>query len=85
MSECFNIRCTSLDNRLLQYKIACYEEAYKVKPYIFAALDTLTELTCDKELCGKYWTQTQCGIIGVYQGYRVFEDPTKAYGEVELR
>ncbi len=40
---------------------------------------------CDKELHGKFWSQTQTGIIGIYESYRVFEDSTKKYGEVELR
>lgn len=85
MSENFNIGCASLDKNLLQYKIGCYEDIYKIKPYIFASLETLTELTCNKELHGKFWSQTQAGIIGIYRGYRVFEDSTKRYGEIELR
>ena len=31
-------------------------------------------------------TNNRCtGMVGMYQGYKVFSDPTMKYGDVELR
>ena len=89
MTEKFSI-VKQLDTEKLNEKIAyfVYENGYD--PYIFANNATLETLTKPYEQEMTFTSfdgkKTLCkGLICKYQGYKMFEDNTLKYGEIELR
>lgn len=67
----------------LNTKIAefVYREGYE--PYIFTNGETIDTLSCPD---GSIPITEPCeDLIGKYHGYKVFEDDTKSFGEIELR
>lgn len=82
-----------LNTNELTNQIVAYENSTNCAPYIFVNKETLDQIkaaiydellrNCDDaiQLKLKYTN----GLVGYYQGYKVFEDNTLGFGEVELR
>ena len=76
----------------LNENIAAFIHKYNYEPYIFTSKDTIEALTKPIEQDSKF-ISTVTGIdssfksclIGKYSGYKLFEDNTKNFGEIELR
>ena len=89
MREKFSI-VKQLDTEKLNEKIAYFVYENGHDPYIFANNTTLEALkkSYEQEMMftsfdGK---KTICkGLIGKYHGYKMFEDNTLDFGEIELR
>lgn len=76
--------CCGIDRHKLSYHIDNFVKEHGYGPYLFASLDTLNEL--DSNLLNYQTTlKSSTGIISTYYGYKTFVDPSKKYGEVELR
>lgn len=85
MRKEFNI-AGSLDLEKLDKHL--FENSWQYEPIILLSPETLGCMpTLDNfyECIGQS-TRNKCtGLVGVYHGRKVFSDPTKKYGEVELR
>lgn len=89
MVEKFSI-VKQLDTEKLSGKIACFVHENGYKPYIFANHGTLEVL---KKPYAQDITFTRFDgkktlykdLICKYQGYKMFEDNTLEFGEIELR
>ena len=91
MSKKFSIaRAVNLSK--LHENIQCYIcETGENNPYIFANEETIHEMSkdylervdvlCEQILRSKYPN----GIIGKYEGYKIFQDNDLKFGEVEIR
>lgn len=67
----------------LNAKIAEFVHKEGYKPYIFANGETIDVLSYPD---GSMTFIEPCkDLIGKYHGYKVFEDVTKIFGEIELR
>ena len=91
MSRKFSIAKTIDVNRLTR-QIEIYEaQTGNENPYIFMNYDTIE--TIKNETLGGILNYPDTilslkksnGLIGYYQGYKVFKDDTLSFGEVELR
>ena len=87
MPNVFNI-ARHIDTRILDEQIDKWEEKHDYAPIILTSPDTLKEIPTLKDL-GIYITKSTCnnctGRVGIYEGVKVFSDPSMKYGEVELR
>ena len=75
-----------IDTQLLNNQLHEWEQVNrKYKPIIQLSPDTFKNISrLDEYKLGN--TNNNCtGMVGMYQGYKVFSDPTMSYGEVELR
>ena len=91
MTEKFSI-IKQLDTEKLNEKIAYFVYENGHDPYIFANDSTLEALMKPYEQKMKYVEFIDGGVIkkaegmiGKYQGYKMFEDNTLEFGEIELR
>ena len=91
MREKFSI-IKQLDTEKLNEKIAYFVYENGHDPYIFANYATLGALVKPYEQEMKYVEFVNGGVIkkaegliGKYQGYKMFEDNTLDFGEIELR
>lgn len=81
----FNI-ANKLDIEDLNHKIDCYSNIYHSDLYIFMSPKTLENVPKLEYRERDKDSFDECaGLIGVYQGYKVFSDPTMEYGDVEFR
>lgn len=82
-----------IDTEVLDRKIAAWNNTHDYSPIILMSPDTLAEMPKfdepkfdDLEI---YITKSTCnnctGLVGTYDGVKVFSDPSMKYGEVELR
>ena len=55
------------------------------KPIILLSPDTLKDIPRLDEYKLESTNNRCTGMVGMYQGYKVFSDPTMKYGDVELR
>ena len=87
----FSIK-SGVDERLLQSSIGIFKSKHEnmfVNPYIFINKRTFDDLysllnsNCDSSK--RIQKDEKLGFSGYYQGYKMFEDNTLDYGEVELR
>lgn len=91
MAEKFSI-VKQLDTEQLSEKIAYFAYENGHDPYIFANNATLEALKKPYEqemkriefIDGGVLAKAE-GLIGKYQGYKMFEDNTLKFGEIELR
>lgn len=89
MTEKFSI-VRQLDTEKLSGKIAYFVHENGHNPYIFANNATLEALKkpYEQEMVFTSFDGKKTlykGLIGRYQGYKMFEDNTLKYGEIELR
>lgn len=89
MTEKFSI-VRQLDTEKLGGKIAYFVHENGHNPYIFANNATLEALKkpYEQEMVFTSFDGKKTlykGLIGRYQGYKMFEDNTLKYGEIELR
>lgn len=89
MTEKFSI-VRQLDIEKLSGKIAYFVHENGHNPYIFANNATLEALKkpYEQEMVFTSFDGKKTlykGLIGRYQGYKMFEDNTLKYGEIELR
>lgn len=59
------------------------DESYH--PYIFANKDTINRLVDQCKVSAFDNARTSSGLVGKYQGNKMFEDDTLKFGEIELR
>lgn len=82
MPRYFNI-LRNIDTKILDEQIVDWIDKHKYSPIILMSPDTL------KEISILYITKSTCnnctGLVGTYEGTKVFSDPSMKYGEVELR
>ena len=83
MTEKFSI-IKQLDTEKLNEKIAYFVYENGHEPYIFANHETLESLTKPYEQSLLFYTG-RTGLICRYKCYKVFEDYTLDFGEIELR
>ena len=89
MAEKFSI-VKQLDTEKLSGKIAYFVYENGHDPYIFANHETLEALKkpYEQEMVFTHFDGKKIlckGLISRYQGYKMFEDNTLKYGEIELR
>ena len=88
MAEKFSI-IKQLDTEKLNEKIAYFVYENGHEPYIFAnntTLETLMKPCKEMVFTSFEGKKTLCkGLVGKYQGYKMFEDNTLDFGEIELR
>lgn len=83
MSEKFSIAMT-INTSILDSKIARYLNSNKEEsPYIFMNEDTVNAIACAYEVVPRIYYKN--GVVGRYQGYKVFLDNDLKFGEVEIR
>lgn len=75
-----------LDLNILSEQLYKWNETNnEYKPIILLSPDTLRDMPRLDEY-NLVSTNNRCtGMVGMYQGYKVFSDPTMKYGDVELR
>ena len=80
--EYFNI-VVRADRRLLDKKLKEFMQTHNYNPIILMSKETVDDLRYDGSI---YYLKTEppC-YMGMYDGYIVFVDPSKKFGEVELR
>ncbi len=87
MSKKFSIVKT-LDESKLREELYIYMNEQQEEPYIFLNRETITELK-SKYInlpCPLIYRNIyRNGVIGTYQGFKVYENNDLKYGEVELR
>ena len=77
-----------LDLNLLDEVINSFMRDECVRPIILMAPETLADMPTLNMFndCLRQSTRNNCtGLVGMYHGNKVFSDPTKDYGDVELR
>lgn len=87
MPIAFNI-IRHIDTKILDEHIDKWAEEHGYAPIILISPDTLREMprSEDFEICFTKSTCNNCPVrVGEYEGVKVFSDPSKEYGEVELR
>lgn len=78
------VNICGIDRHKLSCLISNFVKEHGYGPYLFVSRDTLNEL--DSNLLNYQTTlESSTGIIGKYCGYKIFVDPSKKYGDVELR
>ena len=81
-----------IDLEKLNNEICLYEsKTGNTDTYIFMNYDTINSIK-EQTIHGiedyynyNFYLQKHCGLIGRYQGYKVFIDDTLSFGEVEIR
>lgn len=91
MRNTFSIK-SGVDERLLQSSIGIFRSRHEntfIDPYIFLSKGTFDDLCklldSNYDCSKKIQKDEKLGILGYYQGSKMFEDNTLPYGEVELR
>lgn len=87
MPNVFNI-IRHIDIKILDEQIDKWTEKHGYAPIILMSPDTLQEMPKleDIEIYPMQSTCNNCtGRVGTYEGVKVFSDPSRKYGEVELR
>ena len=75
-----------IDTQLLNNQLYKWEQTnHEYNPIILLSPDTLLDMPRLDEYKLESTNNNYTGIVGMYQGYKVFSDPTMGYGEVELR
>ena len=81
----FNI-VNKLNLSLLNNQLQKWErENQNYNPIILLSPDTLRDMPMLDEYRLESTNNRCTGMVGMYQGYKVFSDPTMKYGDVELR
>lgn len=78
------VNICGIDRHKLSCHISNFVKEYGYEPYLFMSPDTVNELDSDPWNY-KMTLESSTGVISTYCGYRTFVDPSKKYGEVELR
>lgn len=79
----FRITKTSIDLTKLNKEIQIYQNNHHSDPWIFMNKETMAEISLNSTDFYLYGMSN--GIIRKYRSYRVFEDSTLDFGEIELR
>jgi len=75
-----------IDTQLLNNQLHKWEQTnHEYNPIILLSPDTLRDMPRLDEYKLESTNNNCTGMVGMYQGYKVFSDPTMGYGEVELR
>ncbi len=75
-----------IDTQLLNNQLHKWEQTnHGYNPIILLSPDTLRDMPRLDEYRLESTNNNCTGMVGMYQGYKVFSDPTMCYGEVELR
>lgn len=79
----FRITKTSIDLTKLNKEIQIYQNDHASDPRISMNKETMAEISLNST--DFYLSKMSNCIIRKYRSYRVFEDPTLDFGEIELR
>lgn len=86
MPEKFSIQTKKIDIQKLNIQIQDFERHNNFRPYVFANHETIKELDSivgsGSGLCT--FKESDC-FVGEFAAYRVYQDDTLRFGEIELR
>lgn len=78
----------ALDLNKLNREIDIYiSKTNETKPYLFMNENTINALPCadDALSCLNQINAKVIGIVGYYEGYKIFKDNSLNFGEIEIR